>query len=168
MRKGICFILVSLSVLLLCMMSITSPAFASTRQATTPRTKLARTSATSAGQRRPVGRLSSERQVNNQHVHAVARNSGNKYYRGYGQGNSGNRSYNHGYNEDDSDNGGNQVVNHRGITRYSRNNQYFQIKATNSFNYHYAGYLQGNSGNGGENSGYNRDNSENFGNQVIN
>ena len=171
MRKGLCFVLVSLFVLPLWMMSATLPAFASTRRATVPQAKLARTIALSPGQRRPQKYLPSYGggwQVNNQHAGAVAHNSGNRYYRGHDQGNSGNHGYNRGYNEDDSSNAANQVVNRSGIMRYSRNNQYFHIRADNSLNFHYIGYQQGNSGNNGYNSGYNRDNSQNFGNQVIN
>ena len=52
-----------------------------------------------------------ERRRNNQFLRSSSFNSSNLYYQGHDQGNSGNSGYNHGYNQDDSSNGGNQIIN---------------------------------------------------------
>ncbi len=154
-------------ILLFCMISIASPAFASTIQANVSRTDLANATMTLPGWHRPQRHIRSGRQENNQYVRANVNNADNKDYWGHDQGNTGNHGHNRGYNEDNSSNASNQIIN-RGRARYSRNNQHYQIIINNAYNLRYFGYRQGNSGNSGYDEGYNRDNSGNLGNQIIN
>ena len=69
-------------------------------------------------------------------------------------------------NEDDSSNGTNQIIMQNPFS-HRRINQSFQICVEDSSNLHYAGAVQGNSGNNGLNVGVNQDNSSNVGNQII-
>lgn len=145
-----------------------STAFASTARSTIPRIGLVHTVAAAPILHRPWRRIPYGRQINNQFFRACVNNTNNKYYRGRDQGNSGNNGVNHGYNEDNSSNATNQVINRGPIVGQRINNQSFQICSNNAENFYYAGVRQGNSGNSGYNAGYNRDNSVNTGNQIIN
>ncbi|HEY0754431.1 MAG TPA: hypothetical protein VGD98_10745 [Ktedonobacteraceae bacterium] len=87
---------------------------------------------------------------------------------GHGQGNSGNYGYNRGHSQDNSLNGGNQIINTSRLKGYRRINQYSfgNSNYRNSIT-HYGGYDQGNTGNSGSNKGLNQDNSSNSGNQIV-
>ena len=159
MKKGLYLLSIGQLLLLFCVMRSASTAFAASIQANAPRAHLASATLAQPGWHRPWGR-----RENNQYIGVIANNTNNKYYVGYNQGNSGNSGVNHRYNEDHSTNAGNQII-HRGTLRHSRNNQLFQEIVANAENYFYAGQWQGNSGNSGVNSGFNRDTSANLGNQ---
>lgn len=180
MRKSLYCVLVGQLITLLFAMNTLSPAFASTERAIIRRPPLTRGAPSLVHRKRsPLRRYPhrglvsnrsfryATRQVNNQFFRATVKNTNNKTYRGHDQGNSGNHGYNRGYNEDNSSNSANQIINRRSAIQYRRNNQYYQIHSENSGNLRYYGYRQANSGNSGYNSGFNRDNSSNFGNQII-
>ena len=164
MRKGTCFIPLGLLIMVLCIMSTVSPAFASTRQATASSAALTNATMAQPAKHRP---RSSGWNENNQDSHVVATNVANKHYVGHDNGNSGNHGYNRGYVEDNSGNGAGQI-NNEGAIRPSRNNQRLHEVASNAYNIYARGVRQVNSGNSGHNDGSVRDNSSNIGNQIIN
>lgn len=82
--------------------------------------------------------------------------------------NSGNVGYNRGHNQDNSTNGGNQMLLSGRPIRYRRVNQYYYGNSHfNRRGYRFNGYDEINSGNDGTNRGVNQDNSTNGGNQII-
>lgn len=83
------------------------------------------------------------------------------------QANSGNVGVNRGHNQDNSVNGGNQML-LSGRLRYRRVNQYYYGNSHfNRRSIRIGGYDQVNSGNDGWNRGVNQDNSSNGGNQIV-
>lgn len=168
MRKGICLIFVSQLIMLLFTMNTTSPVFAASERAAIARINQTNAAPVLFKRYRPWRRRHFGMQENNQYFRGTVNNTNNKMYRGHDQGNSGNHGHNRGYNEDNSSNAGNQIINRRYLRGYQRNNQHHRLISNNSGNLHYFGYEQGNSGNSGGNSGFNRDDSSNLGNQIIN
>ncbi len=169
MKKRVCFILLSQSLILLLALNIASPARAATNQ-TMSMHATARQDTSSHTRPRWYGPGYSfgAPHIDNQHGQDTLINSGNKTYRGSSQGNSGNSHYNGGFNEDNSSNLGNQIIHRPGLRERRRNNQFLRSYSLNSSNLYYWGHNQGNSGNSGHNRGYNQDDSGNGGNQIIN
>ncbi len=109
-------------------------------------------------------------QENNQNYHGASNFHDSASVVGHHQGNTGNPGVNHGFNQDNSVNSGNQVSTQRKIIGVQSNNQFLHRKngtgAGNTATF--IGAFQGNSGNSGFNLGNNQDNSVNSGNQVNN
>lgn len=146
----------------LSLVSGVSPAFASTRQATTPHIRSATVIRAEHAGFHPRGW-----QTHNQYFHGSTYSGYNLTLRGHNQTNTGNQGRNRGYNQNFSANGGNLIVN-RGRSRYQRTNQYFSGDSYDHNRLHLIGYNQNNTGNQGDNEGYNEDHGSNGGNQIVN
>lgn len=109
-------------------------------------------------------------QQNNQSYHGVNSSGNHTTFVGRHQANTGNPGVNHGFNQDDSGNAGNQVSGQRKAIGVQRNNQFLrQGSGSGSGNTtNFIGAGQGNSGNEGINLGNSQDNAGNSGNQVNN
>lgn len=160
-NKYVCFIGLSLLIVLSFIVWRTSLACAATTRAT--RANLARNGPDPG----PGGPILSHQQ-NNQAVQEVNNGGGNATFVGNGQGNSGNQGFNKGLNQANAANGGNQVSGQRKIIGIQQNNQILQATNNGGGNATFTGTNQGNSGNQGINQGNNQDNSGNLGNQVNN
>ena len=107
-------------------------------------------------------------QENNQYFRGSS-NSGNyQRFTGSNLGNTGNQGHNRNIDQDNSVNGGNQMINQGRRRGFWRNNQYYWGEGNGRNILIYNGYNEGNSGNQGLNDGINQDNSTNSGNQLVN
>jgi len=176
MQKNMRLIFPSQLLTVLLMSGMASPtfAFAATTQGTIARTATVHAqmheeeSQATPGWLRPKAPFLRGRQENNQHLQSCRINSDNKTYQGSDQGNSGNSKYNGDFNQDNSTNDGNEIINQHGNRGHRQNNQSLRSCSIGSDNLFYRGHNQGNSGNDGYNRGFNQDNSANNGNQIIN
>jgi hypothetical protein len=176
-RKGLCIAIVSVLLAGQCLLGTALPAFAAPARVTTSAFQSVVTTQTYRGRRwhhSPARlwhfhhRRLTGLEINQYHRGDSSHGIPIVTYGGYGQEDSGNDSYNRGHNQDNSSNGGNQLIVSPRLSEYRRINQYSVGNSNyhNSFT-HWGGYNQHNSGNSGHNSGLNQDNSENGGNQII-
>lgn len=110
-------------------------------------------------------------QVNSQFLQPPSNNSTIIVSRGSNQGNSGNQGENDGFNQDSSANSGNAISSQHKHIGLQENNQLIQNNGNSGggeTDITNIGLDQGNSGNEGENNGFNQDNAQNSGNQVNN
>lgn len=89
-------------------------------------------------------------------------------YRGNNLSNSGNRGHNSKFNQDNSGNEGNQMINQGIMGKNQGHSQYYRNCTNIEIHLYYQGNNQGNSGNSGYNDGFNQDDSGNAGNQMVN
>lgn len=179
-RKGFYLLLLSVLLACLCLAGTAVPAFAASAQVAISahqassavpvhRWKRGNRYPGRAGWRRfPHGGYGSQ-ELNQSHWGDTNYNNPVYTIGGHGQGDSGNDGHNRGHNQDNSINGGNQLVTVQRLRGYHRINQcYYGNSNYNNGVVHRGGYDQGNTGNAGTNDGLNQDNSANGGNQIVN
>lgn len=180
MRKGLFLVILSVTLACLGLSGTALPAFAAPARLTasvnlesgaTPVHKWRRGSHSPglAGRRRFYHRGFGSHELNQSHWGNSNYNNPVYTVGGHGQGNAGNAGHNRGHNQDNSLNGGNQLVALHRLRGYRRINQdYYGNSNYNNSAVHRGGYNQGNTGNSGTNDGLNQDNDSNGGNQIIN
>ncbi|HXR65841.1 MAG TPA: hypothetical protein VN729_07955 [Ktedonobacteraceae bacterium] len=177
MRKGFCIAIMSLLLAGQCLLGTALPAFAAPARVTTSAFQSVLTTSIYRGRgwHHSPARWwhfhhwgSAGLEINQYHQGDSDHDIPVVTYGGHGQEDSGNTSDNRGHNQDNSSNGGNQLIVSPRLSEYRRINQYSvgHSNYRNSFT-HWGGYDQHNSGNSGHNIGLNQDNSENGGNQII-
>lgn len=179
-RKGLCLLILSVLLACLWLASTAVPVFAAPAHVAIPVHQVSRAHPLQRWQRggRYPGRIGwwrfPHRSYGSQELNQTYRgnsNFNNPIYTvgGHGQGDSGNAGHNRGHNQDNSSNGGNQLVTLHRLRGYHRINQcYYGNSNYNNSVVHRGGYDQGNTGNAGTNDGLNQDNSSNSGNQILN
>jgi hypothetical protein len=173
-KKGFCLATLSLLFACFCLSYTALPAFAAPAHVTISAIQVTRTASARRWHSRTwwphfYHRGSKGLEINQYHQGDTNHDIPTTTYGGHDQGNTGNNGHNRGHNQDDSLNGGNQLIVTSRLRGYRRVNQYYSGDSNyrNSF-VHWGGYDQGNTGNSGSNEGLNQDDSSNGGNQIIN
>ena len=177
MKKSLCLVILSSSIICQCLAGTALPAFAASQRMARSTTRVEQVIPIHQWERGSwyPGRAWRQHishgafpfpEINQFHV-------GNSNYNnaihsvGHGIGNTGNSGHNRGHNEDNDASDGNQIITPSHLRGFRRVNQYYYGNSNYNNPIYHQGYDQANNGNSGTNGGLNQDNSSNGGNQII-